>query len=66
MNYFRRMKSAIDPKPFLDEIDGVEGAWDLSTGRQDKIKVQREARSIPLRGLRKSAIGARKRPSRTP
>lgn len=61
MNYFRRMKSAIDPKPFLDEIAGIDGAWDLSTGRQDKIKVQREARSIPLRGLRKSAIGSRKR-----
>ena len=61
MRYFRRVRSAIDPKPFLDEIASVEGAWDTSTGRQEKIMVQREAMSIPLRGLRKSAIGERKR-----
>ena len=61
MRYFRRIRSAIDPKPYLDEIEGVGGAWDLSTGRQDKIAVQREALSIPLRGLCKSAIGERKR-----
>lgn len=61
MKYFRRIRSAIDPKPFLEEIDAVEGAWGHSTGRQSKIKVQREARAIPLRGLRKSAIGDRKR-----
>ena len=51
----------VDPKPFLDEIAGVEDAWSVSTGRQDKIAVQREALAIPLRGLRKSAIGDRKR-----
>lgn len=61
MQYFRRIKAAIDTQPFLDEIAAVQGAWDLSTGRQDKIKVQREARAIPLRGLRKSAIAGRKR-----
>jgi len=61
MRYFRCIKSGIDPKPFLDEIASVDGAWDVSTGRQDKIEVQREALSIPLRGLRKSAIGERKR-----
>ena len=61
MKYFRRINSAIDPRPFLEEIAAIEGAWDQSTGRQDKIKVQREALSIPLRGLRKSAIGDRKR-----
>ena len=61
MKYFRRMKSGIDPKPLLDEIATLEGAWDASTGRQDKIEVQREALAIPLRGLRKSAIGERKR-----
>ena len=61
MKYFKCLKSHIDPKPFLDEIAGIEGAWDTSTGRQDKIKVQREALAIPLRGLRKSAIGDRKR-----
>ncbi|WP_422368809.1 aspartyl/asparaginyl beta-hydroxylase domain-containing protein [Pelagibius sp.] len=61
MKYFKLIHSGIDPKPFLDEIDSIEGAWANATGRQDKIKVQREALSIPLRGLRKSAIGGRKR-----
>lgn len=61
MKYFKLMRSGIDPRPFLDEISAVEGAWDMSTGRQDKIAVQREALAIPLRGLRKSAIGNRKR-----
>ena len=32
-----------------------------STGRQNKIKVHRDALAIPLRGLRKSANGDRKR-----
>ncbi len=61
MQYFRCIKAAVDPQPFLDEITLVDGAWEGSTGRQDKIAVQREALSIPLRGLRKSAIGERKR-----
>ncbi|WP_282606119.1 aspartyl/asparaginyl beta-hydroxylase domain-containing protein [Pelagibius sp. Alg239-R121] len=61
MNYFRCITSAIDTLPFLKEIASIEGAWNQSTGRQAKIKVQREARAIPLRGLRKSAINGRKR-----
>ena len=61
MKYFKCIKSDIDPQPFLDEIEQVDNAWDLSTGRQDKIAVQREAESIPLRGLVKSKIGDRKR-----
>jgi hypothetical protein len=61
MQYFRRIGSGIDPEPFLDEIAAVDSAWDSATGRQQKIKVQREALAIPLRGLRKSAIGDRKR-----
>ena len=61
MQYFKCLKSNLDPKPFLDEIESIDGAWAESTGRQDKIKVQREALAIPLRGLRKSAIGERKR-----
>ncbi len=61
MNCFRRIRSAIDPQPFLDEIAATEGAFEMSTGRQDKIAVQREAQSIPLRGLRKSAIAGRQR-----
>lgn len=61
MNHFKLIRSAIDPKPFLEEIASVDDAWAASTGRQDKIAVQCEAMAIPLRGLRKSAIGERKR-----
>ena len=61
MKYFRRMKHKIDVHPFLDEITSLASVWDLSTGRQEKIEVQREAQAIPLRGLVKSKIGDRKR-----
>ncbi|MEM9671906.1 MAG: aspartyl/asparaginyl beta-hydroxylase domain-containing protein [Bacteroidota bacterium] len=61
MKYFKRIKQNIATEPFLAQIDAIEDAWAGSTGRQDKIKVQREALAIPLRGLRKSAIGDRKR-----
>ncbi|MGF1554475.1 MAG: aspartyl/asparaginyl beta-hydroxylase domain-containing protein [Paracoccaceae bacterium] len=61
MRYFKLMKSSVDPVPFLREIGSVDGAWNAATGRQDKIAVQREALAIPLRGLKKSAIGERKR-----
>ena len=61
MKYFECLKSDVDPKPFLEEIEGVEDAWNLVTGRQDKVQVQREALAIPLRGLRKSAINGRDR-----
>jgi hypothetical protein len=61
MQFFRLMRRDIDPTPLLNEIAAVDGAWDGATGRQQKIKVQREALSIPLRGLRKSAIRNRKR-----
>ncbi len=61
MKYFRLIESGVPTGPFLDEISAVSEAWSSSTGRQDKIAVQREAKAIPLRGLRKSAIGDRKR-----
>lgn len=61
MKNFRKIDVLLDPRPFLEEISGVDGAWDEATGRQDKIKVQREALAIPIRGLRKSAIRGRKR-----
>ncbi len=61
MKYFRMIKDGIDVNPFLDEIDSVSDAWDLNTGRQDKIAVQREAQAIPLRGLVKSKINGRER-----
>ena len=61
MKYFRMIKDGVDVKPFLDEIGSIPGAWDLNTGRQDKIAVQREAQAIPLRGLVKSKINGRER-----
>ena len=61
MQYFKRLKSNVDTAPFLAEIESVSKAWDAATGRQDKIAVQREAKAIPLRGLRKSAIKGRER-----
>jgi len=61
MKYFELKEPKIDPAPYLQEIESIDNAWAEATGRQDKIKVQREALAIPLRGLRKSAIGDRKR-----
>ena len=61
MKYFRKMKQNVAVRRFLEEIDSIPEAWDLSTGRQDKITVQREAQSIPLRGLVKSKIEGRER-----
>lgn len=61
MKYFERLLAGVDPAPFLDEIASVPDAWGVAVGRQQKIEVQREAMAIPLRGLRKSAIGDRKR-----
>lgn len=61
MRYFELIRAGIDPVPFLAEIEADGHCWALATGRQEKIAVQREALSIPLRGLRKSAIAGRKR-----
>lgn len=61
MRYFRLIESGMPTGPFLSEIASVRQAWSSATGRQEKIAVQREAMAIPLRGLRKSALGERKR-----
>jgi Aspartyl/Asparaginyl beta-hydroxylase len=61
MNHFNLLKTGVDTRPFIDEIVAVDSAWEQASGRQLKIAVQREALAIPLRGLRKSAIGTRKR-----
>lgn len=58
---FRRLQAGIDVAPFLNAIDAVDEAWSANAGRQEKIRVQRESHAIPLRGLRKSAIGGRAR-----
>lgn len=61
MKNFVLLKKAIDTGPLLAEINQQADPWGGQTGRQDKIKVQREALSIPLRGLQKSKIAGRKR-----
>jgi aspartyl/asparaginyl beta-hydroxylase (cupin superfamily) len=61
MRNFRRIRQGIEIEPLLREIAAVDAAWALATGRQEKIRVQREALAIPLRGLRKSAIRGRAR-----
>jgi quercetin dioxygenase-like cupin family protein len=61
MKYFKLLQSGIDPGPLLAEIAAIDNAFDENRGRQEKIAVQREAKAIPLRGLRVSAVGERKR-----
>lgn len=61
MQYFRLVREVVPTAPFLAELLANDAAWSMATGRQDKIAVQREALSVPLRGLRKSAIGDRPR-----
>lgn len=61
MRYFSLIRDRVDVEPFLAEISAVSDAWKLATGRQDKIRVQREALAIPLRGLRRSALRGRQR-----
>ncbi len=60
MDHFFRVAGDLPVQPILDEIRRWPEAWDLQTGRQ-KIQVQREARAIPIRGLRKSKIRGRPR-----
>ena len=58
---FRRLDHGINPSPFLEEINAVDGIWHEHTGRQKTADVQREALAIPVRGLRKSAQRGRAR-----
>jgi aspartyl/asparaginyl beta-hydroxylase (cupin superfamily) len=61
MKYFKKIQTGINVEPILNEINHQTDPWGLHNGRQEKIAVQREARSISLRGLRKSKIQDRKR-----
>lgn len=61
MENFRRISHAIDVRPFIQEIDSVKNAWSIHRGRKEKVKVQRDADAISLRGLRKSKIAGGKR-----
>jgi hypothetical protein len=57
---FRRVREAVEIEPILEELARQPEAWVEQTGRQG-IAVQQEAEAIPIRGLRKSKIGDRKR-----
>lgn len=61
MKHFRRLQENIDTAAMLAEISVNASAFEAHRGRQEKVKVQREALAIPLRGLRASAIGERQR-----
>lgn len=61
MRYFQLVREGIDPDPLLAEIAAVDNAFAAYRGRQEKIAVQREALAIPLRGIKASAVGDRKR-----
>lgn len=61
MQHFVRMGSEVNIAPLVDEIFGHGDPFAWFTGRQDKLPVQRESNSIPLRGLVKSRIRGRKR-----
>lgn len=58
--HFRLVRAGMPIEQLLAEIDARPEDWESITGRQSKIKVQRETRSIPLRGMRKSAQGDQK------
>jgi aspartyl/asparaginyl beta-hydroxylase (cupin superfamily) len=60
MKNFILIERNLPVEPLLEEIARLPNAWNLQTGRQ-RITVQREARAIPLRGLRKSKIQGRSR-----
>ena len=60
MQYFKRLAVDRNVGPVLDEIAGYSSAWAAQTGRQ-RIRVQAEANTIPLRGLRRSQIMGRRR-----
>src|SRR5215471_18499256 len=49
VKYFRLIRSGVDIAPLLEEIAAQEHAWGIATGRQDKIRVQRETNTIFLR-----------------
>src|SRR6056297_509246 len=57
---FRLIAKELAVEPLLEEIDRLPGVWDLQIGRQN-VTVQREARAISIRGLKKSKIRGRQR-----
>lgn len=50
LTYFRRIRAALDPKPYLGEIAAHEAEWLRRTGRQNSAQPQRQTQAITLRG----------------
>ncbi|MGA7236836.1 MAG: PQQ-binding-like beta-propeller repeat protein [Bryobacteraceae bacterium] len=48
MKYFKLIRSDIDVAPLLEEVKSQEQAWLIATGRQDRIRVQRDTNTIFL------------------
>jgi len=48
VKYFKLIRSGIDVAPLLGEVRSQEEAWLIDTGRQDKIRVQRDTNTIFL------------------
>ena len=48
MKYFKLIRSGIDVAPLLEEVRSQEQAWLIDTGRQDRIRVQRDTNTIFL------------------
>jgi outer membrane protein assembly factor BamB/orotate phosphoribosyltransferase len=48
MKYFKLIRSGIDVAPLLEEVRSREEDWLIDTGRQDKIRVQRDTNTIFL------------------
>jgi outer membrane protein assembly factor BamB/orotate phosphoribosyltransferase len=49
MKYFKLVRSGIEVAPLLDEVLSHDEAWLIDTGRQDRIRVQRDTNTIFLR-----------------
>ena len=50
MEYFKLIRSGIDVVPLLEEVRSREADWLVDTGRQNKIRVQRDTNTIFLSG----------------
>jgi outer membrane protein assembly factor BamB/orotate phosphoribosyltransferase len=48
MKYFKLIRSGIDVAPLLEEVGAQEQAWLIDTGRQERIRVQRDTNTIFL------------------
>ena len=48
MKYFKLIRSGVDVARLLEEVNSHDQAWRIDTGRQDRIRVQRDTNTIFL------------------